>query len=183
MTTAAPWAKKEGTPSTEPTGQDLTPPSAPVQHDHVMVGCKLPNGILLELIPKHEGWNPPPTGPRVKINGSNSVRRDSMIVRVNPRILDYGQTLVNRSFWEQWLEQNKDKALVTSGAIFAESTRQDFVAHAKDTLGEKVGLEGLNPEGNDDRLKKIQLAGHPETKVETDKEHLERLRKNMDQVA
>lgn len=148
---------------------------------NVWVGCKLPGGMWLELIPSHTGWNPPPTGVRVRLNGANSVRRET-ILRVNPRVLDFGRTSVERSFWEAWLAANKNNKLVTGGFIFAEENANEFKAHAREALGEKTGLEGLNPEGKDDRLKRIQIPGSPETRVEGDAEHLDRLRKNMEQL-
>jgi hypothetical protein len=142
----------------------------------VVVGCKLPSGLFLELIPHNEGWNPPPTGPRVRLNGSNSVDRT---IHVNPRILTYGRTTVNKSFWDQWLAANKESEIVKKGFVFAEEKVVDFRAHAKEMLPERTGLEGLNPEGKDERLKNIQLPGHPETVVETDQDQLKRLQENL----
>lgn len=148
----------------------------------VTVGCKLPHGLIMELIPKHDGWNPPPCGPRVTLNGANSVKRDS-ILRVTPRVLEYGRTQVDKSFWEQWLVQHKNDDMVKKGFVFAEQKVSDFKAHAKEALPEKTGLEGLNPTGADERLKKTRVPGSPETVVETDTEHLKRLREQMGEEA
>lgn len=156
--------------------------------DVVIVGCKLPTGYLAELIPPpreaREGsvTRPAPAGVRIKFNGANTVPSDSLIV-VNPRVLGYGRTAVPREFWEKWLAANKDREIVKNGFIFAESREADFRAHVKEGLPEKTGLEGLTPEGNDARMKKIQIPGHPETKIETDAEHLKRLQDQVDRAA
>lgn len=187
MTAKSPW-EKEGTSTKTP--EPAAPPvpkigvdvADPKSATSVWIGCKLPGGIWLELIPSHEGWNPPPTGPRVRLNGSNTVQRE-MILRVNPRVLDFGRTSVDKSFWEQWLKANQTNKLVTNGFIFAEDNVADFKAHARGALGENTGLEGLNPEGKDERMAKIRVKGSPETIVEGDAEHLARLRKSMEEDA
>lgn len=159
--------------------------------DMVIVGCKLATGIWLELInipentsPSAQNWNPKPTGPRVKLAGANSAAETAAvggsIIRVNPRVFTYGRTLVKRDFWEAWLARNRDMDFVKKGFIFAETKDADFRAHAREGLSEKTGLEGLSPEGNDERMRKIQVPGMPETKIETDKEHLERLQRSME---
>lgn len=150
------------------------------KNDVVMVGCKLPNGYIMELIPKHDGWNPPPTGPRVTLNGANTLPSDNGLIKVNPRVLGYGRTMVNRSFWDQWLAANKDREVVVKGFIFAETKADDFRAHAKEKLPEKTGLEGLSPDGTDERIRKVQIPGHAETKVETDAEHLQKLQRALE---
>lgn len=148
--------------------------------DFVTVGCKLSHGLLAELIPIPENsqhnWNPKPAGQRVKFNGMNSVPQENGIVRLNPRINEFGRTVgVPRSFWDQWSKQLAAKALIDKGFVFIAANEQDFKAQAREKLPEKTGLEGLNPEGKDERIRKIQLVGHPETRVETDAEHLKKL--------
>lgn len=167
------------------------PPSAGNKNDVLIVGCKLATGYLAEIIPIPErephNWNPKPAGPRVTFAGANQAAETASLggalIRVNPRVLNYGRTIVNRSFWEQWCKQDTAKALLDKGFIFAEAKQDDFRAHAKANLPEKTGLEGLSPEGNDERIRKVALAGQPETRIETDAEHLKRLRESMDQAA
>jgi hypothetical protein len=164
-----------------------TAPSAGNKNDTVMVGCKLPTGMWLELIPKPNGpdggnpWQPPPTGKRVFVKGANSVATEGPI-RVNQRVLGYGRTAVSRQFWDEWYKANKDRTLVARGFIFMEQKEQDFLAHARECLPEKTGLEGLNPEGRDERLLKTQIPGQPETIVETDAQHLRRLQDSMERL-
>jgi hypothetical protein len=153
--------------------------------DFVWVGCKLPHGLWLEHIPvpnsDARNWNPGPKGPRVRLNGANKAQTNQLLL-VTPRVHDYGRTQVDRSFWERWLAANKDMDAVKKGFIFAEEKKDDFKAHRNECLPEKTGLEGLTPDGDDERIKKIEVPGLTETKVETDKEHLARLRSNMVEV-
>lgn len=157
------------------------------KNDVVIIGCKLPHGYVLELIPTPENtpnswnlnWNPKPAGERVTLKGANSLRQSALAP--NARILEVAKTVVNRSFWERWVKnQSADCEPYRKGFIFVEETTADFRAHAKEILPEKTGLEGLNPDGNDERIKKIEKSGRRETKIETDAEHLEKLRRNMD---
>lgn len=165
-----------------------------ISNEMVIVGCKLATGMWLELIdvpentsPTAQNWNPKPTGPRVKLAGANSAAETATVggslIRVNPRVFTYGRTMVKRDFWEAWLARNRDMDFVKKGFVFAEAKEADFRAHARDGLPEKTGLEGLSPDGNDARMRKIQVPGAPETKIETDAEHLARLQRSMDQVA
>ncbi|MGE9659101.1 hypothetical protein ACQP6C_11505 [Snodgrassella alvi] len=81
--------------------------------DTVVVGCKLPNGLLLQV------------GEQVqRINGCNSSKI----------ICGYGLTYnVPAAFWAKWLEENKDRDLVKNGLIFANAN----VSSAKDEAAEK----------------------------------------------
>ena len=154
--------------------------------DSVTIGCKLPSGIFLEhLTVQKDSWNPAPAGPRVKLNGANSVQQ-TRLVQVNPRVHEFGQTVVSREFWEKCVASGRYDQWIKNGQIFvvepkggAEATQKSFNAAAREKLPEKTGLEGLNPEGKDERLKKIRVPGQPETVVETDQEHLKRLRENL----
>lgn len=167
------------------------PQSAGNKNDVLIVGCKLATGYLAEIVPIPEkephNWNPKPAGQRVLFAGANQAAETASLggalIRVNPRVLNYGRTVVNRSFWEQWSKQDTAKELLNKGFIFAEAKQEDFRAHAKENLPEKTGLEGLSPEGNDERIRKVALAGHSETKIETDQEHLARLQRSMSEAA
>ena len=153
------------------------------KNDTVIVGCKLPHGYIMEIIPKpNESWQPPPAGPRMSLNGANTVASDSPVY-VNPRIFGYGRTVIPREFWDRWFAQNKDREVVAKGFIFAEAKEPDFRAHARDGLSEQTGLEGLNPNSKDDpRLRKLSKGGGRETVIETDEQHLRKLQQSMDRV-
>src|ERR1700728_713900 len=152
--------------------------------DVVIVGNKLPHGLVAELnVPPREApdgqvRSPPPAGARVLFKGANSAAQTAALggtmIRVNPRVLNYGQTVVDRSFWERWSKQEVAKPFIDKGFIFVVNREADFKAQAREKLPEKTGLEGLSPEGNDERMKTIRIPGQPETVVEPDKEHLRR---------
>lgn len=163
------------------------------KNDTVIVGCKLPHGIWAELMPTPreapdgQVRSPPPTGVRVQLKGANSAASTAAlggnIIRVNPRVLNYGRTPVSREFWERWSKQETSKALIEKGLVFSEARDADFKSHARDGLSEKTGLEGLSPDGKDERMKAVQIPGQPETVVETDKDHLRRLQNELGEAA
>lgn len=152
----------------------------------VTIGCKLPHGIFLEHIQKRDGWNPAPAGPRVRLNGANSVQLNTLI-KVQPRVHEFGKTIIDKSYWDKWLADHSDDAHVASGRIFVVDPKtneganaRNFGAQAREKLPEKTGLEGLNPEGKDERLDKIAIPGQAETFVETDMQHLKKLQSNLE---
>jgi len=92
----------------------------------VIVGCKLPHGIVLEN----------PLDPSVKrlIKGKNS----SLIVGA-----PHCTTEVDADFWAAWLGANADFPAVKSGAIFEAKSEADAAAIVKETLAEKTGFEPM----------------------------------------
>ena len=163
------------------------------KNDVVIVGCKLPNGIWAEIMPPPreapdgQVRSPPPKGQRIELKGANSAASTAALggtmIRVNPRVLGYGRTAVPREFWERWSKQETAKALIDKGFVFAEAREPDFKAHARENLPEKTGLEGLSPEGNDERMQTVRIPGQPETVIEPDREHLRRLQREITEAA
>jgi hypothetical protein len=161
--------------------------------DFIIVGCKLPHGYRAEIVPPvreapdGQVRSPAPTGPFHIFNGANSAASTAAlggnIIRVNPRILNYGRTAIPRDFWERWSKQETAKALIDKGFVFAETRENEFKAHAREKLPEKTGLEGLSPEGDDERMEAVRIPGQPETVVETDKDHLRKLQKELSDAA
>lgn len=157
--------------------------------DIVFVGNKLPHGLWAELMPPPrdapEGQvrSPPPKGRRILLNGANTAASTAALggtlIRVNPRVHTYGRTAVPREFWEQWSKQEVARQWIDKGLIFAEVREPDFKAHAREKLPEKTGLEGLNPEGKDERMAKVRIPGLQETVVEGDTDHLRRLQREI----
>ena len=90
----------------------------------VIVGCKLPNGLILELDEQ-----------RVVLNGSNS----SSIIG------GFGMTEVNKPLFDAWLAKHKDYEPVKQGLVFAQEKEVNAKAEAKDKTKLKNGLEGLDP--------------------------------------
>ncbi|UPQ70541.1 hypothetical protein [Kluyvera ascorbata] len=89
----------------------------------VTVGCKLPNGLVIE----HEGY-------AVELNGSNS----SLVVG------GYGLTEgVDKDAFEKWLSVHKDQPYVKKDLVFAQAKTNSAQAKATENAKVKSGLEGL----------------------------------------
>lgn len=97
----------------------------------VTVGCKVANGLLLEL-----------NGKKVRINGTNSAQL----------IGGHGITEgVDGEFMDAWLTANKDLSFVKGGFLFVHDKTTNVTAEAKEKASEKTGMEPLEPlkEGTD----------------------------------
>ncbi len=103
----------------------------------VTVGCKLPNGLQLNIYGKaaREG-DPPPVTQSVVLAGANS----SSIV--NGHGITPG---VSRELWDAWLAQNKDSDVVRNGLVFAHDRAENAMAEAKEKANNRSGMEGIDP--------------------------------------
>lgn len=90
----------------------------------VTVGCKLPNGLIIELDEQ-----------RVVLNGANS----------SALIGGFGMTEVNEALFNAWLAKHKDFEPVKQGLIFAQAKPVNAQAEAKDKAELKSGFEGIDP--------------------------------------
>lgn len=91
----------------------------------VVVGCKLPNGLIIEL-----------NGKQAKINGKNT----SKIIG------GHGITEnVDAELFNAWLKVNVNREIVKNGFIFAHESKEDTKANAKEKAKTKTGLEPINP--------------------------------------
>lgn len=120
----------------------------------VTVACKIPNGLSLRIMEPYtenelvmgggtrEVTKHREIGEPVRIKG-NSSPEGTMIVTHGGYALTTG---VSADFWEKWLEQNKDTALVKNNLIYA-LPREDSAA-AKGREYEKVtsGQERIDPD-------------------------------------
>jgi hypothetical protein len=89
-----------------------------------MIGCRLPNGIYLDVGDK-----------TVKLNGLNS----------SEIAIPYATTSVDEGFWKEWYEKHGQFPAVLSGAIFVAQNHKELAAKAAEVKKEKTGLERLNP--------------------------------------
>ena len=96
----------------------------------VTVGCKLPNGLVIDI---------PGKGSH-KLAGA----RDSRIIG------GYGLTPVPSDFWDAWLAANAKSDLVTKNIVFAQATQAKAEGQAKELEGVKTGLEQLPKTNNAD---------------------------------
>ena len=94
--------------------------------DKVIIGCKIPNGLILQVGEQC-----------VNIKGANSSRL----------VFGYGVTSdVSLDFWEAWLAENKDRDLVKNGLIFANNDVKSTKDNLKDGQNNPSGLEPLDPD-------------------------------------
>lgn len=107
------------------------------------VGCRLPHGIVLELIQPGKMRRPMPAGKRVTLKGANSVLtgRDNF----NPIVSGFGVTAVDREFAEEWFKRNADMDFVKNGAVFKVPKAADAQAAIRERERDSTGLEPLNP--------------------------------------
>lgn len=123
----------------------------------VVVGCKIPQGLLLQLCKpyverelKMGGGSQDVTvyrrfGPRVRINGN-------VVNRAAPREFRDHVALtrnVDAKFMRAWMEQNKEHPSVVNGLIFIAAAESDVRAQGYDLRNEKTGLEPINPDSDD----------------------------------
>jgi hypothetical protein len=131
----------------------------------VTVACKALGGVVLYVCEPTTVREMSPTGDRavtvyvkgdpVRINGpeyprgsTNELRKQGF--RAEPPI-EGGYALthnVPKAFWDAWLEQNADTALVKSRMIFAFSEPASTKAAARENEARHSGLEPLNPDGD-----------------------------------
>lgn len=93
----------------------------------VVIGCKLPNGIVLE--------HPLDPSNTVELKGLNRVA----IIGA-----DHATTQVDDDFWGAWEAVHKEFPALKSGAIFVAKSANDAAAIAKEFKGRKTGLEKMS---------------------------------------
>lgn len=99
----------------------------------IVIGCRLPTGIVLDLIDK-SGKHV-----HVRLNGQNSAQEDSPIILLSER--DYGETIVDAEFWEAWKAKYADFEPLVNKAIFEAKDEREAKAIHKEVKGIKTGLE------------------------------------------
>lgn len=89
----------------------------------VTVGCKLPNGLLIDV-----------DGKVVHLLGANS----------SNVIGGYGLTEnVDKDYFEKWLKQHANQRYVKGEMLFAQAKTNSAQSKASENAGVKTGLEGL----------------------------------------
>lgn len=115
--------------------------------DTVIVGCRLPNGLVL----KHPK-NPNVT---VQLNGTY-VPPTSAGLYVPPR--PYGVTVVDAELWAAWKEAYAGFPFLKSQAIFEAHSIADADAKAKEFQKEKTGFEAMPKTVNMDGVRLERIA-------------------------
>lgn len=107
-------------------------------NETVIVGCKLPNGLVLEVGDK-----------RVNLRGSAHYLQPNPKRKFkNPEVLFADSiTLVDKAFWDAWVKRvGAQFAPIKSGAIYASPNKDDATARAMETEKIVTGLEPIDPE-------------------------------------
>ncbi len=101
--------------------------------DVVMVGCRLPNGMVLSH----------PKDPTVKVvlNGQYSPITDSGIY-LPPK--PYGVTAVDAEFWEAWKAAYQGFPPLKTRAIFEAKSIAELESKSREMEKEKTGLEPMS---------------------------------------
>lgn len=100
----------------------------------VIIGCRLPSGIILDL--------GDPTKPSVELNGQRQAQENSPIVILSNDL--YGTTEVDTEFWEAFKARvGAEFAPLKSGAIFEAKNEKEAKAKAKDLKEAPTGHEPL----------------------------------------
>ena len=154
----------------------------------IWVGCKLPSGLLLELLEEPDAETrkameagafnsrlqlPPKVRQSFMLKGANSVANDFTVRGLAQPTFPYAVTPVPEDFWTEWLARHKSMAMVTRGFVFAVPNERAAKSEAKEREPEQTGVEPLRPDvQNDSRMKTGSL---PEQRVEADAQHLRKL--------
>ncbi len=91
----------------------------------ITIGCKLPHGIVAQV-----------SDTQIHINGANS----SQVIG------GYGQTVVDKSFYEQWASIYKDAAFFVNELVFIVKDARSFKDAATERQDVATGVEGVNPD-------------------------------------
>lgn len=98
--------------------------------DTVTIGCKIANGLFLQVDDK-----------TVNINGFNTATV----------IGGHGLTEnVPTDFWQAWLAKNKDRDIVKNGLIFAHGNTKDTSAEAKEKRNTQSKTEPISQPKNNE---------------------------------
>lgn len=158
--------------------------SAPaIQHETkkftntVWVGCKLPNGLIIQCGEWSEIEKPLLGGgmkmQRVFMRSGEQVRLRGYAVPFGkiPKytiIGDFALTEVNRDFWEKWKMQNAKLEMLQKGLIFEHGEKASVEAYAQEHAELSCGLEPLNPDG-DKRAEKVESPNLTDIEPDSDR--------------
>jgi hypothetical protein len=130
--------------------------------DTVVIGCKIPQGIVIRAFQKVEKSEATPTGLRAYsqiegVLGTEFRCEGPAQINHQPKnIVDFmGRNFPGnyaltpgcpRDVWKNWLKWNKGTPLVEEGLIFALGDAADAATEAKSRASIRSGLEPVDPE-------------------------------------
>jgi hypothetical protein len=152
-----------GTPNT-PSPNNVTP-SAPLENGrasnkvrtgYVTVGCKIPNGIILQLSTMEQSTEPVMGGGHRDVKIGRKVGERYVIK--GPRLKlgevptfvmagGYALTIgvVPEDFWNEWVRQNHDSDIVRNEFVIAHKSVDDVESHCANNAALRTGLEPMDP--------------------------------------
>jgi hypothetical protein len=123
----------------------------------VLVGCKLPHGLILELLdpikPGEDFMKPHAAGKQVTIKGACSLY--NQVDKKSRSHFQYAITPVDKAFFDEWYRRNKDLDCVRNGLIFVTEKQSIAEGLAKERVDVKTGLEPLAQQ-DDPRMKRAE---------------------------
>lgn len=181
--TKAEKPKAESTPLTQALSQghdaNVEKVSKPSRTgDTVTVGCKLPNGLVLQLqtrqmvrypvmgggFHEEEQMRPDPNLP------SHTLFGNRVPFGAQPKCLVVGGFAMTpgipADFMDRWMDQNKNLDVVKSGLIIVHSTTDRARGEATEKKNLRSGLEAIRP-GDDVRIPKRAVKGKIVDAIET----------------
>lgn len=110
----------------------------------VLIGCKLPHGLYLDLLDKVGNIKA-----RVKLLGNANFtlpNPDRKFKGVNTEAT-FGDTInpVDKDHWDAWIKTHADHPAILSGAIYMAMKQEDALAKAKEHQNEDVGFNKVDP--------------------------------------
>ncbi|CAI3932158.1 hypothetical protein [Commensalibacter papalotli (ex Botero et al. 2024)] len=112
--------------------------------DDVLVACKLPHGIYLDVGKQ-----------RVKLNGvMQSGRLEAPFFTAPAKSV--GLTKVPRDFWEAWIKDHQEFEPIKKGLIFASDKKKRLLDEADEKSEFKSGLERINPSKLPNSLEQVK---------------------------
>lgn len=108
----------------------------------VMVACKLPNGVHLDIQTKEGGRK------RVTVQGSAQKVGTDVKAPGDMKVLvgGYALTPVPKEHWDEWLKLNSKLSIVTGNMIFAQPNKASAESKAKEQGEIRSGFEPLVPD-------------------------------------
>ena len=123
------------------------PATTPVQGkaktpDKVLIGCKLPHGLYLDLRD-----NRGEIKARVKLPGVAGFTLPNPDRKFKNPTTEHGHTItpVDRDHWEAWKKAYPDFPALLSGAVYEANKREDAIAIAAEHEHVNVGFNKGNP--------------------------------------
>ena len=127
-------------------------------NESVIIGCKLPHGLYLDLHDKNNNLTA-----RVKLPGNAGFTLPNKDRKFKNPDTVYGDTLtpVSKEHWDAWLKIHHDHPSVLNGSIYAAAKQEDAKAKARNHEDENVGFDKLDPDKPEHGVKKLNNANMP----------------------